>query len=175
MFSIHRLGLGEESRTQLQEEVLHHYGSELAGQSPPQLLLWIDCWSGTGGTRVVELIAAAIDRMADSSYRRQPILRVAATAEMAFHLRGQVAHRLFEIPMARNVCYTSLDAAAARILQRRLRDIRYLIMDGRGMATWEGWDWVDQRCRDIFPSRRGEPFGGVNVVMLIDSQSETCM
>lgn len=27
------------------------------------------------------------------------------------------------------------------------------------------FSWIDQRCREIFPERRREPFGGLNIVI----------
>ena len=102
----------------------------------------------------------------DAGIDETPILRAGTTAMVAFNVNGRTLHGIFRIPRSTSNQYTALDAGNAQSLQADLQNVRYLIVDEGAMLGSALEFWMDQRCRDIFPSRQGMPFGGLSIVMV---------
>ncbi|RYP03315.1 hypothetical protein DL765_010542 [Monosporascus sp. GIB2] len=51
-------------------------------------------------------------------------------------------------------------------LQKKLKDIRYLIIDGKSMLELRQLSLIDDRLREAFPSRNEEFFGGLNILLV---------
>ena len=53
-------------------------------------------------------------------------------------------------------------------LQRKLQDIKYLIIDEKSMLGLRQLSGIDDRLREAFPSRNDEIFGGLNILLVED-------
>ncbi|KAG6990073.1 ATP-dependent DNA helicase pif1 [Fusarium oxysporum f. sp. conglutinans] len=53
-------------------------------------------------------------------------------------------------------------------LQKKLKDIKYLIIDEKSMLGLRQLSWIDDRLREAFPSRNEEFFGGLNILLVGD-------
>jgi hypothetical protein len=60
--------------------------------------------------------------------------------------------------------FKPLSAIDKAQLQKKLKDIRYLIIDEKSMLGLWQLSWIDDRLREPLPGRNGEFFGGLNIL-----------
>ncbi|KAF5128363.1 ATP-dependent DNA helicase pif1 [Metarhizium anisopliae] len=53
-------------------------------------------------------------------------------------------------------------------LQKKLKDIKYLIIDEKSMLGLRQLSWIDDRLREAFPNRNDDFFGGLNILLVGD-------
>ncbi|KAM4067926.1 ATP-dependent DNA helicase PIF1 [Hirsutella rhossiliensis] len=58
----------------------------------------------------------------------------------------------------------TLDAIDKAQLQKKLKDVKYLIIDEKSMLGLRQLSWIDDRLREAFPNRNEEFFGGLNIL-----------
>ncbi|KAF3055703.1 ATP-dependent DNA helicase PIF1 [Daldinia childiae] len=58
--------------------------------------------------------------------------------------------------------------ATLKMLQRFFEGIHYLIIDEKNMLGLQTFGWINRRLGEIFPHRRDEYFGGLNVIIIGD-------
>jgi hypothetical protein len=75
----------------------------------------------------------------------------------AIYVSGHTLHSIFRIP---NSTPTALNAGNVQTLQADFHDVKYLIIDEGAMLGSVLEFWMDQCCREIFPSRQGMLFRG---------------
>lgn len=136
----------------------------------PQLLINLDGKAGTGKSYVIHMISAKLEQLASEEGRSTlPIIRAAPTGVAAFNINGQTLHRLLHIkPDLPKGPYLPLSAASEKRLQEKLAGVYWLIIDEKSMIGLRMLHWVDIRCRQAFPHRHQEPFGGLNVILAGD-------
>ncbi|KAG6990026.1 ATP-dependent DNA helicase PIF1 [Fusarium oxysporum f. sp. conglutinans] len=61
-----------------------------------------------------------------------------------------------------------LSPADANAIQKKLRDVRYLVIDEKSMLGLRQLSWVDKRLRQVFPGRATEFFGGISIILVGD-------
>ncbi|KJZ68390.1 hypothetical protein HIM_12221 [Hirsutella minnesotensis 3608] len=64
--------------------------------------------------------------------------------------------------------FKPLSAIDKAQLQKKLRDIKYLIVDEKSMLGLRQLSWIDDRLREAFPNRNEEFFGGLNILLVGD-------
>ncbi|KAF7137061.1 hypothetical protein CNMCM5793_006912 [Aspergillus hiratsukae] len=140
--SAHADGL-EVKQRQLYDLIISNYRQSLAGDRPDQLLINFDGKAGTGKSHVIMLISRTLEDMAtEAGVTKSPIYRAAPTVEWP-HI-------------------------TSNSMQSDFQGVRFLIIDEKSMIGFRTIFWIDQRCRDIFPEKRTEPFGGLNIVLAGD-------
>ena len=160
----------EEKQRQLYDLIVGHYERLLHGtEDPSQLQINLDGKAGTGKSHVIMFISSVLEKMASDMGRESPILRAAPTGVAAHGISGRTLHSLFRFPVARDgASHDRLSSEGLGALQAMFRGVSYLIVDEKSMIGLHQLAAVDRRCRDIFPDRRGEPFGGLNIVLAGD-------
>ncbi|RYC76598.1 hypothetical protein BFJ63_vAg20525, partial [Fusarium oxysporum f. sp. narcissi] len=51
---------------------------------------------------------------------------------------------------------------------KKLRDVRYLVIDEKSMLGLRQLSWVDKRLRQVFPGRAADFFGGMSIILVGD-------
>ncbi|XP_044721781.1 PIF1-like helicase domain-containing protein [Hirsutella rhossiliensis] len=51
---------------------------------------------------------------------------------------------------------------------KKLRDVRYLVIDEKSMLGLRQLSWIDKRLRQVFPARAAEFFGGISIILVGD-------
>ncbi|KAJ3453143.1 hypothetical protein MRS44_018798 [Fusarium solani] len=77
---------------------------------------------------------------------------------------GTTLHSLLRLPVDR--AFTELSPADANALQKKLRDVRYLVIDEKSMLGLRQLSWIDKRLRQVFPGRATEFFGGISIILV---------
>ncbi|XP_044718863.1 PIF1-like helicase domain-containing protein [Hirsutella rhossiliensis] len=81
-------------------------------------------------------------------------------------ISGTTLHSLLHLPI--NKDFRPLSAIDKAQLQKKLKDIQYLIIDEKSMLGLRMLSWIDDRLREAFPHRNEEFFGGLNVLLVGD-------
>ncbi|KAH0826840.1 hypothetical protein AYO21_07253 [Fonsecaea monophora] len=157
----------ERQQRRLYDFVVADYAGELAGLPPPQFLLNLDGKAGTGKSFVIMLISATLQQMATNAGRQFPILRAAPTGVAAHGISGRTLHALLRLPIKFPKSYEKLSQQNLQAAQSTMREIRYLIIDEKSMIGLKMMSWMDQRLREIYPTR-DLPFGGINIIIAGD-------
>lgn len=159
----------EDKQRQLYDLIVGHYERLLRGEIPEQLLINLDGKAGTGKSHVIMFISSVLEKMASDAGRECPIIRAAPTGVAAYGISGRTLHALFRFPVGKSgVSHDQLNAQNLQALQATFRGVSYLIIDEKSMIGLQQLAAIDRRCRDIFPHKRDEPFGGLNVVLAGD-------
>jgi ATP-dependent DNA helicase PIF1 len=83
----------------LYDTVVSQYLNELGGQSPPQLLLYVDGVAGSGKTFVLLKTCARIQELAQQDGKPNPVFRAAPTGIVAFNIIKRTLHALLRLPV----------------------------------------------------------------------------
>ncbi|XP_044716520.1 PIF1-like helicase domain-containing protein [Hirsutella rhossiliensis] len=54
------------------------------------------------------------------------------------------------------------------LIKKKLRDVRYLVIDEKSMLGLRQLSWIDKRLRQVFPARAAEFFGGISIILVGD-------
>ncbi|XP_044714714.1 PIF1-like helicase domain-containing protein [Hirsutella rhossiliensis] len=81
-------------------------------------------------------------------------------------ISGTTLHSLLHLPI--NKDFRPLSAIDKAQLQKKLKDIQYLIIDEKSMLGLRMLSWIDNRLREAFPHRNEEFFGGLNILLVGD-------
>ncbi|SMY29094.1 unnamed protein product [Zymoseptoria tritici ST99CH_1A5] len=160
----------------LYNTVIEHYKRTLEGEAPPPLRLNIDGEAGTGKSFVIKLISSHLQTLTrktniehpDRRALDTPIVRLAPTGAAAYGIDGSTIHALLKLPVQAKETLRPLAPEGASELQRRLRDIRYIVIDEKSMLSVRILSWIDRRLRQACPSREDERFGGYGVLLVGD-------
>ncbi|KAJ3455288.1 hypothetical protein MRS44_013888 [Fusarium solani] len=118
-------------------------------QDPSQLLLYVDGGGGTGkGEGDTCLACCANGGVAGNQ------------------ISGTTLHSLLHLPI--NKDFKPLSPVDKTQLQKKLKDIKYLIIDEKSMLGLRQLSWIDDRLREAFPNRNEEFFGGLNILLVGD-------
>jgi PIF1-like helicase len=100
----------------------------------------------------------------------ESVLRAAPTGVAAYGISGRTLYTLvrFAVPKPGAPSYEQLNAENLQELQAMFRGVSYFIIDEKSMVGLQRLAAIDRRCRDIFPQRRDEPFGELNVIFAGD-------
>lgn len=79
---------------------------------------------------------------------------------------GTTIYTLLWLPMDRP--FTELTPADAIAVQKKLRDVRYLMIDKKSMLGLRQLSWIDKRLHQVLPGREAEFFGGINIILIGD-------
>ncbi|KAG6977914.1 hypothetical protein FocnCong_v009921 [Fusarium oxysporum f. sp. conglutinans] len=96
--------------------------------SEEQILLHVDGGGGTGKSYMIKVLSH-LQRLAGN--RPSPIWRAAPTGVASNQIMGTTLHSLLRLPMDR--AFTELSPADANAIQKKLRDVRYLVIDEKGI------------------------------------------
>ena len=130
-----------------------HYTTD--SQQPLHMLIL-----GTAGTGKSFLIKAIAQLL------QNKCLLTATTGIAAFHIGGITLHSALRLPEQKINC-NDLRGQALAILQHKLKDIRYLIVDEISMLGQNMMAWVDKRLRQA-TTHLDIPFGGISVILIGD-------
>ncbi|KJK78206.1 hypothetical protein H634G_06379 [Metarhizium anisopliae BRIP 53293] len=133
-------------------------------QDRSQLLLHVDGGGGTGKSYLIKLLSAHLQ--AATGGRGTPVWRVAPTGVAGNQISGTTLHSLLHLPI--NKDFRPLSAIDKAQLQKKLKDIQYLIIDEKSMLGLRQLSWIDDRLREAFPHRNEEFFGGLNILLVGD-------
>ena len=150
----------------LYDTVVSQYLNDLAGQTPPQLLLYVDGVAGTEKTFVLLKTCARIQELAQQAGRPNPVFRAAPTGIAAFNIIGKTLYALLRLPVKGKK--SDLSIATLQSLQSFFRGCRFLIIDEKSMIDIKILSLIDNRLRAILPAMSDVPFGGVNVLLCGD-------
>ncbi|KAJ6436102.1 ATP-dependent DNA helicase PIF1 [Purpureocillium lavendulum] len=115
--------------------------------SEEQILLHVDGGGGTGKSYLIKVLSSHLQKLAGN--RPSPIWRAAPTGVASNQIMGTTLHSLLRLPVDR--AFTELSPADANALQKKLRDVRYLVIDEKN-----------------FPGRAAEFFGGISIILVGD-------
>ncbi|KAF6519541.1 hypothetical protein HZS61_007812 [Fusarium oxysporum f. sp. conglutinans] len=132
--------------------------------SEEQILLHVDGGGGTGKSYMIKVLSSHLQRLAGN--RPSPIWRAAPTGVASNQIMGTTLHSLLRLPMDR--AFTELSPADANAIQKKLRDVRYLVIDEKSMLGLRQLSWIDKRLRQVFPARAAEFFGGISIILVGD-------
>ncbi|KAK7592094.1 hypothetical protein V3481_006721 [Fusarium oxysporum f. sp. vasinfectum] len=132
--------------------------------SGEQILLHVDGGGGTGKSYMIKVLSSHLQRLAGD--RPSPIWRAAPTGVASHQIMGTTLHSLLRLPVDR--AFTELSPADANAIQKKLRDVRYLVIDEKSMLGLRQLSWVDKRLRQVFPGRAADFFGGMSIILVGD-------
>ncbi|XP_044714581.1 PIF1-like helicase domain-containing protein [Hirsutella rhossiliensis] len=98
-------------------------------QACSQLLLHVDGGGGTGKSYLINLLSAHLQ--AASGGRGTPVWRAAPTGVAGNQISGTTLHSLLHLPI--NKDFKPLSAIDKAQLQKKLKDVKYLIVDEKSM------------------------------------------
>ncbi|XP_044715328.1 PIF1-like helicase domain-containing protein [Hirsutella rhossiliensis] len=98
--------------------------------------------------------------------KRTPVWRAAPTGVAGNQISGTTLHSLLHLPI--NKDFKPLSAIDKAQLQKKLKDVKYLIVDEKSMLGLRQLSWIDDRLREAFPNRNEEFFGGLNILLVGD-------
>ncbi|EFY90645.1 ATP-dependent DNA helicase PIF1 [Metarhizium acridum CQMa 102] len=124
-------------------------------QEPSQLLLHVDGGGGTGKSYLINLLSAHLQ--AAAAGRGTPVWRAAPTGVAGNQISGTTLHSLLHLPI--NKDFKPLSPTDMAHLQKKLKDINYLIIDEKSMLGLRQLSWIDDRLREAFPNSNEEFFG----------------
>ncbi|OAQ71916.2 ATP-dependent DNA helicase PIF1 [Pochonia chlamydosporia 170] len=133
-------------------------------QDRSQLLLHVDGGGGTGKSYLINLLSAHLQ--AATGGGGTPVWRAAPTGVAGNQISGTTLHSLLHLPI--NKDFRPLSAIDKAQLQKKLKDIQYLIIDEKSMLGLCQLSWIDDRLREAFPHRNEEFFGGLNILLVVD-------
>ncbi|KAF5127214.1 ATP-dependent DNA helicase pif1 [Metarhizium anisopliae] len=133
-------------------------------QESSQLLLHVDGGGGTGKSYLINLLSAHLQ--AAAAGRGTPVWRAAPTGVAGNQISGTTLHSLLHLPI--NKDFKPLSALDKTQLQKKLKDIKYLIIDEKSMLGLRQLSWIDDRIREAFPNKNEEFFGGLNILLVGD-------
>ncbi|KAG7403319.1 ATP-dependent DNA helicase pif1 [Fusarium oxysporum f. sp. rapae] len=133
-------------------------------QDPSQLLLHVDGGGGTGKSYLINLLSAHLQSATGG--RGTPVWRAAPTGVAGNQISGTTLHSLLHLPI--NKDFKPLSPVDKTQLQKKLKDIKYLIIDEKSMLGLRQLSWIDDRLREAFPNRNEEFFGGLNILLVGD-------
>jgi ATP-dependent DNA helicase PIF1 len=145
--------------------VVSHYRQILAGDHPPPLRINIDGTAGTGKSYLIDALTKALTELANGRGRNCPMLRVAPTGIAAFNIHGSTLHQSLTIPIRGNF---NLTGPQLLLLQGRLKDIHYIVLDEKSMVGRKLLSKVDSRIREAYPNERNSYFGRCSLLMFGD-------
>ncbi|EXU95789.1 helitron helicase-like domain protein [Metarhizium robertsii] len=132
------------------DEVMDHF----LNQEPSHLLLHVDGGGGTGKSYLINLFSAHLQ--AAAVRRGTSVWRAAPTGVAGNQISGTTLN------------FKPLSAVNKAQFQKKLRDIKYLIIDAKSMLGLRQLSWIDDRLREAFPHRNEEFFGGLNILFVGD-------
>ncbi|KAJ2966261.1 hypothetical protein NQ176_g10232 [Zarea fungicola] len=135
-------------------------------QDRSQLLLHVDGGGGTGKSYLVNLLSAHLQAAAGARGTGTPVWRAAPTGVAGNQISGTTLHSLLRLPI--NKDFKPLSAIDKAQLQKKLKDIRYLIIDEKSMLGLRQLSWIDDRLREAFPDRNDGFFGGLSILLVGD-------
>src|SRR3569833_2101834 len=100
-------------------------------RDPSQLLLHVDGGGGTGKSYLINLLSAHLQ--AATRGRGTPIWRTALTGVAGNQISGTTLHSLLHLPI--NKDFKTLSPIDKVQLQKKLKDIKYLIIDEKSMLV----------------------------------------
>ncbi|EFY84461.1 ATP-dependent DNA helicase PIF1 [Metarhizium acridum CQMa 102] len=133
-------------------------------QVSSQLLLHVDGGGGTGKSYLINPLSAHLQ--AAAAGRGTPVWRAAPTGVAGNQISGTTLHSLLHLPI--NKDFKPLSPTDMARLQKKLRDIKYLIIDEKSRLGLRQLSWIDDRLREAFPNRNEEFFGGLNMLLVGD-------
>ncbi|KJK73474.1 hypothetical protein H634G_11287 [Metarhizium anisopliae BRIP 53293] len=133
-------------------------------QDRSQLLLNVDGGGGTGKSYLINLLSAHLQ--AATGGRGTSVWRAAPTGVAGNQISGTTLHSLLHLPI--NKDFRPLSAIDKAQLQKKLKDVQYLIIDEKSMLGLRQPSWIDDRLREAFPHRNEEFFGGLNILLVGD-------
>ncbi|KAM4061206.1 PIF1-like helicase [Hirsutella rhossiliensis] len=142
------------------DTVMDHFLTQHASQ----LLLHVDGGGGTGKSYLINILSAHLQAAAGG--RGTPVWRAAPTGVAGNQISGTTLHSLLHLPI--NKDFKPLLAIDKAQLQKKLKDVKYLIIDEKSMLGLRQLSWIDDRLREAFPNRNEEFFGGLNILLVGD-------
>ena len=95
------------------------------------------------------------------------ILKVAPTGKAAFLIRGNTIHSALRIPVSRDLSvYSNLDSDALNSLRKKMRGLKYMIIDETSMVGNGMLNFIHKRLQEIFGSSKD--FGGIQPIFVGD-------
>ncbi|KJZ69145.1 hypothetical protein HIM_11463 [Hirsutella minnesotensis 3608] len=156
-----------ESRDSLKPEQRLMYDKVMGHfltQACSQLLLHWECWRWHG--QVIPHQSALGAPSSRLGRKRDACLACRATGVAGNQISGTTLHSLLHLLI--NKDFKPLSAIDKAQLQKKLKDIKYLIVDEKSMLGLRLLSWIDDRLREAFPNRNEEFFGGLNILLVGD-------
>ena len=143
------------------DRVLNHYLQGREGQ----LLLHVDGVTGTGKSRVIDIISKHLAFHAAQRQQRNPVMRDAPTGVAAHTIHGSTLHRLFSLPVKK--IFEELNEERMSRLHNQFRECWLLIIDEKSMIGAQILHQIDRRLRQI-RCNHDDLFGGLNILFDTD-------
>src|SRR5581483_2048114 len=97
---------------------------------------------------------------------KSSILVLAPTGVAAFNIHGTTIHSALSIPT--NSTNFNIGGEQLKKLQKRLQDIKYIIIDEKSMVGRKMLALIDMRLCQAFPEQQDQLFGGRSVILIGD-------
>lgn len=152
--------VGQVDINQLNEKQMHAYrflSSHFTNNDQNPLHMLILGTAGTGKSFLIQAIAQLL---------QDKCILTATTGTAAFHISGIILHSGLHLPVQKHNC-NDLRGQALAMLQHKLKDIRYLIVDEISMLGQNMMAWVDKRLRQA-TTHLEVPFGSISVILIGD-------
>ena len=124
--------------------------------------------AGTGKSYLIQAIQCRLLEIARNNglIIKSPILVLALTGVAAFNIHGAMIYSALSIP----VNSSNFDIGGERLkqLQKRLHDVKYIIIDEKSMVGRKMLTLIDMRLRQAFPKHQDQPFGNRSVILIGD-------
>jgi len=157
----------QSTQRNVYDAVVNHYRQVQSDFTLPKpLRINIDGEAGTGKSHLIAVLSSTLSEMASSRGKPSPLARAAPTGVAAFNINGRTTYELLKLPVQRP--FEDLPSASLAPLQQAFKDIHYLVLDEKSMIGQTHLGWIDCRLRQIFPTRCGEYFGGLSVLLVGD-------
>ena len=150
-------------------EVLAHLARapDASTDAPPPLYLTLKGAGGCGKSHVIKAITKLANIRSPgclSPGEDQRVALIGPTGPAAFAIGGVTAHSLLSLPRAKR--YAALAPARLKVLQKRLKSLRFLILDEHSMVGQKTFGCISLRLQQIKQSAL--PFGGVSMLIVGD-------
>jgi hypothetical protein len=157
----------QPEQRRIYDNAIQQYERILEGQSPPPLRINVDGPAGTGKSYVIAMISAHLHDRARIAGKGNPVLRAAPTGVAAFNIQGRTIHSLLHLPVKES--FAPLPPTTLSSMQGDIfKDCEFLVIDEKSMIGLGTLHRIDQRLRQIFPTKQDQWFGGLNVLLCGD-------
>ena len=136
-------------------------------RNPSQLLLHAHGGGGTGKSFLINLLSAHLQ--AATSGRGTSVWRAAPTGVAGNQISGTTLHSLLQLAINRD--FKALSAIDKAQLQKKLKDIKHMIIDEKSMLGLRQPSWIDGQRWEAFLNRNAEICSGLNNILLVLSTS----
>ncbi|CAG8650540.1 20725_t:CDS:2 [Cetraspora pellucida] len=156
-----------ENQMKIFKRLETHYNNIIIDGNIEPLRIIIMGTAGTGKSYLINAIRQLLQEIATrNGVESSPIIVLALTGVAAFNIHGTTIHSTLSIPINGN--NIDIKGESLKQLQKKLNDVRYIIIDEKSMVGRRMLALIDMRLHQAFPENHNQPFGGRSVILVGD-------